>query len=59
MRQNAEKDPNYNPYCMRCIGLIRMKKVEPFLWKCHCGAIHDERITMEMNIRMESSSTGI
>lgn len=43
MRRNAEKDPSYCPYCMRCDGLVRMKKVEPFLWACSCGAIHDER----------------
>ena len=43
MRKNAEKDPDYCPYCLRCSGLIRMKKVEPFLWRCKCGAEHDER----------------
>lgn len=40
---NAKKDPNYCPYCMRCTGLIRMKKVAPFYWNCHCGAIYDLR----------------
>lgn len=40
---NAEKDPTYCPYCMRCSGLIRMVKVEHLLWECKCGAIHDER----------------
>jgi hypothetical protein len=43
VRMNAEKDPTYRPYCMRCDGLVRMQIVEPLLWKCHCGAIHDER----------------
>lgn len=43
MRQNAEKDPAYCPYCLRCSGLVRMVKVETFLWKCKCGAVHDER----------------
>ena len=43
MRKIAENDPNYCPYCMRCRGLVRMKKVEDFFWKCDCGAIHDER----------------
>ena len=41
--ENAMKDPTYNPYCGRCSGLVRMVKVEPFYWKCHCGAIHDIR----------------
>lgn len=43
VRSNAEKDPNYCPYCMRCSDLVRMKKVNTLLWKCKCGAIHDER----------------
>lgn len=43
VRLNAEQDPFYNPYCMRCPGLVRMAKQEPFLWKCKCGAVHDER----------------
>lgn len=42
VRSNAERDPNYNPYCMRCRGLVRMQKVRPFYWKCRCGAEHDE-----------------
>lgn len=40
---NAEKDPNYCPYCMRCPGLVRMQKIEPMYWTCSCGAVHDER----------------
>lgn len=43
VRINAEKDPNYNPYCIRCKGLVRMKKIEHLYWKCKCGAIHDIR----------------
>lgn len=43
MKLNAEKDPNYCPYCLRCSGLVRMVKVEHLLWKCKCGTIHDER----------------
>lgn len=43
VRQNAEKDPHYRPYCLRCPGLVRMDTLQPFLWKCRCGAIHDER----------------
>ena len=43
IRQNAEKDPNYKPYCGRCRGLVRMRKVRPFLWDCFCGAVHDEQ----------------
>jgi hypothetical protein len=43
VRLNAEANPNYCPYCLRCVGLVRMVKVEPFLWRCRCGAVHDER----------------
>lgn len=43
IHQNASKDPNYSPYCGRCSGLHRMTKVEPFYWRHHCGAEHDER----------------
>lgn len=43
VRRNAEADPNYCPYCLRCNGLVRMKKTEkPLVWKCDCGAVHDE-----------------
>lgn len=43
VRMNAEKDPDYRPYCMRCPGLVRMSIVERFLWACRCGAKHDAR----------------
>lgn len=46
VRRNAEKDQNYNPYCMRCRGLVRMKKVAAFFWRCsdpRCEAQCDER----------------
>lgn len=43
IRLNTEEDPNYCPYCGRCPGLVRMVKVEPFYWRCRCGAEHDER----------------
>lgn len=44
VKQNTIKDPNYNPYCGRCSGLIRMIKIEVLYWKCkQCGAEHDER----------------
>jgi hypothetical protein len=41
--QKAEADPEYNPYCLRCRGLVRMRWVAPFLWSCTCGAICDAR----------------
>jgi len=41
--RNVERDPNYRPYCMRCPGLIRMRRIEHMLWTCNCGAIHDQR----------------
>jgi hypothetical protein len=47
VRENAEEDPNYAPYCLQCTSMARMTKVEPFLWRCQCGAIHDERETTE------------
>lgn len=44
MRLNAEADPNYRPYCLRCSTMIRMALVAPFYWQCvRCGAEHDER----------------
>lgn len=41
--KNGLKDPNYNPYCGRCKGLVRMQKVEHLYWRHHCGAVHDAR----------------
>lgn len=43
IRWNAERDPHYAPYCMRCPRLVRMQKVESMYWRCACGAEHDER----------------
>jgi Zn finger protein HypA/HybF involved in hydrogenase expression len=44
VRQNAEREPNYAPYCLRCNTIRRMTKVEQFFWRCsQCGAEHDER----------------
>jgi hypothetical protein len=43
VRENAERDPNYAPYCLRCPDARRMKRVESFYWRCDCGAQHDER----------------
>ena len=40
---NAEEDPNYAPYCMRCTGLVRMRIVDRHYWWCHCGAQCDYR----------------
>lgn len=42
VRANAERDPNYRPYCLRCRGLVRMTKVATMHWKCVCGAEHKE-----------------
>lgn len=42
VRKNAEADPNYCPYCMRCSGLVRMRKVGHMHWRCDCGAEHIE-----------------
>jgi ribosomal protein L37AE/L43A len=44
VRENAERDSSYRPYCLRCPTLVRMEIVMRFLWKCSvCGATHDER----------------
>lgn len=51
VKENALKDPNYAPYCLRCPGLVRMVKVEPLYWRCRCGAQHDERETHETDRR--------
>lgn len=44
VRINAEANPAYRPYCLRCPTMVRMQIVEPMLWKCECGAVHDERL---------------
>lgn len=45
---NALLNPDYAPYCMRCRGLDRMRKVEGFLWTHDaCGSVHDERQVLE------------
>lgn len=41
--ENAKRNPDYCPYCLRCSGLVRMRKVEPFSWRCDCGAKYDAR----------------
>lgn len=43
VRENALRDPSYRPYCLRCRGLVRMRKVENMHWRCDvCGATHKE-----------------
>lgn len=46
VRENAMKDPNYKPMCMRCPGIVRMSRVNSLTtdlhWKCRCGAEHIE-----------------
>ena len=44
VRHNYEKDTTYRPYCLRCSGLVRMVLVEPYFWRCKCGAEHDIRV---------------
>ena len=46
VRTNAEKDPSYCPYCLRCRGLVRMLHVPHtrFYWRCGCGAECDARL---------------
>lgn len=43
VRLNAELDPAYAPYCLRCPGLVRMTRAGALYWVCQCGATHDER----------------
>lgn len=38
---NMRKDPQYAPYCMRCRGLVRMRRVSLTVAKCKCGAVHE------------------
>ena len=40
---NVERDPHYAPYCLRCRGLVRMRRVTLHYWNCHCGAQCDYR----------------
>jgi len=40
--QKMRDDPDYAPYCMRCPGLRRMRRVSPTLAECPvCPAVHD------------------
>lgn len=44
VRYNAEKDPAYCPYCLRCRSIKRMVMIVAMLWECSdCSARHDER----------------
>jgi hypothetical protein len=52
IRLNAEADPAYRPYCLRCPGLVRMVISAPLLWVCEkCLAVHDERTDDEIRAR--------
>lgn len=43
VRLNAEADPTYSPYCLRCSTMARMQKIGEMVWRCtSCGAEHDE-----------------
>jgi len=43
VRENAERDPSYRPYCLRCRTMERMEKKSDLYWRCqHCGAEHEE-----------------
>lgn len=43
VRLNAEADPAYAPYCLRCSTMRRMQKLREMMWRCtECGAEHDE-----------------
>lgn len=43
VRLNAELDPAYCPYCLRCRTMTRMQKIGEMFWRCRgCGAEHDE-----------------
>jgi hypothetical protein len=45
VQRNQAKDPTYSPYCLRCSGLVRLKKVERDLWQCtRCDVVRDDRI---------------
>ncbi len=58
--ENTIKDPNYNPYCMPCPGLQRMRRVEAFWWKCpKCGAQHDVRALAKRYIEWKKRMEGI
>jgi hypothetical protein len=45
VQRNQAKDPTYSPYCLRCSGLVRLKKIERDLWQCtRCDVVRDDRI---------------
>lgn len=41
--RNVATDPYYAPYCLRCRGLVRMRRVERHYWRCHCAVQCDYR----------------
>lgn len=41
--QIHKQGPDYAPYCMRCSGMHRMRKVGDYYWRHSCGAEHDDR----------------
>ena len=43
--RNEGGDPYYAPYCMRCPGLVRMRRIERHYWRCGCGAQCDYRLS--------------
>jgi len=41
---NMRRWPNYAPYCGRCPGMVRMRRVSPLRAECvvrGCGAVHE------------------
>lgn len=40
---NYRRDPSYRPYCLGCSTMERMTLVEPYRWRCKCGADYDLR----------------
>jgi hypothetical protein len=59
VHQNALKNPNYAPYCMRCKGLKRMIKTGTLSWGCSCGASHKEPIVGQFGPTTKAESVNL
>ncbi len=52
-------EPDYNPYCGRCDGLVRMQRKEYGHWTHWCGATHDAREDLAELAAKEAAPVGI
>ena len=39
--ENMRHNLHYAPYCLKCTGLVRMRRVSDTKAECACGAVHE------------------